>query len=429
MRIDEAVAEDELDDRPLARRWGRSPPSGRFARARRSCGAASRSARDVAGEARLDAVERAGGRPRRPSTTSRPDARQRVDARRRRRRRAGGARARPSSARGRRQWPSASASRERVQQPGVEAPGVVGRRAQAARERVGGGEADARRPRPPTTGRPAAARSRRGRARGRSAPAAAAGTPCSSRNSRTARWAPCASHDATAARGARADAGHLAQAPAGVAVELGQHALGPWRSTSHAAPRGPTCLTPARCASSAATLVASCSRTRSATSWRPWRGCSRQVPSTRTVSPVVDVRERPGDGDLVALVGDAGEHGEVLAVGPPADRGDLDRQGLPSDERPCAPTSPTVPFVPARDREGCAHDPAGRAPWPAPRRRGGPRRDAPARRPAAGSRERVRPQPPARTRPASRRTARTPPRRPTATRCGSLRRCPGSAPS
>ena len=223
---------------------------------------------------------------------------------------------------------------ERVQQPGVEAPGVVGRRAQAARERVGGGEADAvdlgHRPRvrPQPLDRAGAERARDppGR-RGRDAvlveeeahrPLGALRLPRRDRGPQA--------H--------RADAGHLAQAPAGVVVELGQHAL------------GPVALDEPRRAARADVLDPGQMRLERRDARRllqPDPVRHELAPVARVLAPGaldedglarLDVRERPGDGDLVALVGDAGEHGEVLAVGPPADRGDLDRQGLPSDDVP-----------------------------------------------------------------------------------------------
>ena len=126
----------------------------------------------------------------------------------------------------------------------------------------------------------------------------------------------------------RPDARHLAQAPARVAVELGQDAL------------GAVALDEPRRAARADVLDARQVRLER----RDARRLLQPDPVGRELAPVarvlapgaldqdglarLDVRERPGDRDLVALVGDAGEHGEVLAVGPPADRGDLDRQGL-----------------------------------------------------------------------------------------------------
>ena len=116
---------------------------------------------------------------------------------------------------------------ERVQQPGVEATGVVGGGAEAVGERVGGGEAD-----PVDLGdRPRVDAQPLDRAR-----AERAGDPPGGRR----RHAVLVEEEPHGALGAlrlprrdgraqahRPDARHLAQAPARVAVELGQDPLGP----------------------------------------------------------------------------------------------------------------------------------------------------------------------------------------------------------
>src|SRR3954465_2865776 len=166
--------------------------------------------------------------------------------------------------------------------------------------------------------------------------AAPAGTPWPSRNSRTARSARCSSHDRTAAairaspdprRVPRvADAGGGAERPVRVAVDLVEDRLDPVAVDE---PRG---------AADANVLdrVQVGEHRRLALRLADPDALDGELrPVLRMAAPIardvdrlarVHVRERARQDDLLALVADAREHGEVALVEGVANGGDLDRQ-------------------------------------------------------------------------------------------------------
>ena len=156
--------------------------------------------------------------------------------------------------------------------------------------------------------------------------AAAAGTPCSSRNSRTARSPPRRSQERHGlGQLARPDARDLAEPPARVTIDGLEHA----GAVALEQPRGARrAHVLDRCEVADERLL------------RGRRGGAHPLdeelpavlgvlapaPAGLEALALVDMGERPGERDLLAVVGHRGQHGEVLAR--PAHRHHLGRQLL-----------------------------------------------------------------------------------------------------
>ena len=157
--------------------------------------------------------------------------------------------------------------------------------------------------------------------------ATAAGTPCSSRNSRTARSAPWSSHERTAAPiRARPDARHLAQGAVGVAVDGGQDLLGAVALEQPLRPARPDVLDRAQVGE----------QRRLAGGLLDAGALGHEAPAVARMAlpaaldgdrlALVDVVERADEHDLLALLADPGQHREGAVGRPPAHGGHLDAE-------------------------------------------------------------------------------------------------------
>ena len=157
--------------------------------------------------------------------------------------------------------------------------------------------------------------------------ATAAGTPCSSRNSRTARSAPWSSHERTAAPiRARPMPGHLVQRALGIAVDGGEDLLGAVALEQPRRAARPDVLDRSQVGEQR--LLAG--------GLLDARALGHEAPAVARMAlpaalhgdrlALVDVVQRADEHDLLALLADPGQHGEGAVGRPPAHGGHLDAQ-------------------------------------------------------------------------------------------------------
>ena len=157
--------------------------------------------------------------------------------------------------------------------------------------------------------------------------ATAAGTPCSSRNSRTARSAPWSSHERTAAPiRARPMPGTSRSARSGSRSMAASTFSGPWRSSSHCRSARPDVLDRPQVGE----------QRRLAGGLLDAGALGHEAPAVARMAlpaalhgdrlALVDVVERADEDDLLALLADPGQHSEGAVGRPPAHGGHLDAE-------------------------------------------------------------------------------------------------------